>query len=352
MLEQDLDSLYFVNIDNHDNSLINEDDEFQSLADNHNHREDLFTQLYPFEGIDNNNSISNSLNSEGINNNEESLNINNIINTFNQINENEYNISSTNSNSNSYKKNKNKIFEITKDENKKKAKLLNKKRNPEKKYIHSKDVFDNASRKIKSRLFEAINIILNKALEEDERKNLDDNVIKNKKLKGKTKIGEMPYKKGKGFFKIDSDIKQSTDVKKNIELLNKTIKEIYCGNVSKKAANCSNDKLNYNKNFIQEIEHDPGKIKTKKILEHSFMDCLAQFRKTITIPELEGLEEEYDSFIKELKEKDEDYALNVEGYIKNYEILTLRRKPRNKRKKTEKDDINQNKDNYNINKYD
>ena len=351
MLE-DLDSLYFVYKDNRDNSLINEDDEFQSMADNHNHREDLFTQLYPFEGIDNNNSISNSLNSEGINNNEESLNINNIINTLNQINENEYNISSTNSNSNSYKKNKNKIFEITKDENKKKAKLLNKKRNPEKKYIHSKDVFDNASRKIKSRLFEAINIILNKALEEDERKNLDDNVIKNKKLKKKKKIGEMPYKKGKGFFKIDSDIKQSTDVKKNIELLNKTIKEIYCGNVSKKAANCSNDKLNYNKNFIQEIEHDPGKIKTKKILEHSFMDCLAQFRKTITIPELEGLEEEYDSFIKELKEKDEDYALNVEGYIKNYEILTLRRKPRNKRKKTEKDDINQNKDNYNINKYD
>lgn len=350
MFEQDL--LYFVNIDNHDNSLINEDDEFQSLADNHNHREDPLTQLFPLEDIDNNNSISNSLNSEGINNNEESLNINNIINTLNQINENEYNISSTNSNSNSYKKNKNKIFEITKDENKKKAKLLNKKRNPEKKYIHSKDVFDNASRKIKSRLFEAINIILNKALEEDERKNLDDNVIKNKKLKGKTKIGEMPYKKGKGFFKIDSDIKQSTDVKKNIELLNKTIKEIYCGNVSKKAANCSNDKLNYNKNFIQEIEHDPGKIKTKKILEHSFMDCLAQFRKTITIPELEGLEEEYDSFIKELKEKDEDYALNVEGYIKNYEILTLRRKPRNKRKKMEKDDINQNKDNYNINKYD
>jgi hypothetical protein len=244
--------------------LINEDDEFQSLADNHNHREDLFTQLYPFEGIDNNNSISNSLNLEGIINNEESLNINNINNTLNQINENEYDISSTNYNSNSYKKNKNKIFEITKDENKKKAKLLNKKRNPEKKYIHSKDVFDNASRKIKSRLFEAINIILNKALEEDERKNLDDNVIKNKKLKGKTKIGEMPYKKGKGFFKIDSDIKQSTDVKKNIELLNKTIKEIYCGNVSKKAANCSNDKLNYNKNFIQEIEHDPGKIKTKK----------------------------------------------------------------------------------------
>lgn len=350
MFEQDL--LYFVNIDNHDNSLINEDEEFQSLADNHNHREDPLTQLYPFEDIDNNNSISNSLNSEGINNNEESLNINNIINTLNQINENEYNISSTNSNSNSYKKNKNKIFEITKDENKKKAKLLNKKRNPEKKYIHSKDVFDNASRKIKSRLFEAINIILNKAVEEDERKNLDDNVIKNKKLKGKTKIGEMPYKKGKGFFKIDSDIKQSTDVKKNIELLNKTIKEIYCGNVSKKAANCSNDKLNYNKNFIQEIEHDPGKIKTKKILEHSFMDCLAQFRKTITIPELEGLEEEYDSFIKELKEKDEDYALNVEGYIKNYEILTLRRKPRNKRKIIDKDDINQNKDNYNINKYD
>lgn len=351
MLE-DLDSLYFVNIDNHDNSLINEDEEFQSLADNHNHSEDPLTQLYPFEGIDNNNSISNSPKLEGIINNEESLNINNINNTLNQINENEYNISSTNSNSNSYKKNKNKIFEITKDKNKKKAKLLNKKRNPEKKYIHSKDVFDNASRKIKSRLFEAINIILNKALEEDERKNLDDNVIKNKKLKGKTKIGEMPYKKGKGFFKIDSDIKQSTDVKKNIELLNKTIKEIYCGNVSKKAANCSNHKLNYNKNFIQEIEHDPGKIKTKKILEHSFMDCLAQFRKTITIPELEGLEEEYDSFIKELKEKDEDYALNVEGYIKNYEILTLRRKPRNKRKKTEKDDINQNKDNYNINKYD
>ena len=159
-------------------------------------------------------------------------------------------------------------------------------------------------------------------------------------------------KKVKDFLKLISDIKQSTDVKKNIELLNKTIKEIYCGNVSKKAANCSNDKLNYNKNFIQEIEHDPGKIKTKKILEHSFMDCLAQFRKTITIPELEGLEEEYDSFIKELKEKDEDYALNVEGYIKNYEILTLRRKPRNKRKKMEKDDINQNKDNYNINKYD
>ena len=327
-----LDLSFDCNINNHDNSLIKEDSEFQSLAYNPIQREDSLTALYSPEfpqNFDNNNYISNSSNFEAINNNEEDINIDNI---FNQLNENENNISSTNSNSNSDKKNKNKIFEITKDGSKKKVKMLNKKRNPEKKYIHSKDVFDNASRKIKSRLFEAINIILNKALEEDEKKNLDNNVIKNKKPKGKTKIGEISYKKGKGFFKIDSDIKQSTDVQKNIELLNKTIKEIYCGNVSKKAANCSNDKLNYNKNFIREIENDPGKIKTKKILEHSFMDCLEQFRQTKTIPELEGLEEEYDSFINELKEKDEDYAINVDGFIKNYEKLTLSRKPRKKRK--------------------
>ena len=263
------------------------------------------------------------------------------------------NNSSTNIKSKLEKFNKNKelIFNIEKDLKKKEKteeiKFLNKKRNPEKKYFHSKYDFDNMSRKMRSKFFGAIRIILNKALEEDE-----ENKIKNEKFDKKIKKSEIPYKRSNiGFVNVNSEITQSTNIKYNQELLNKTIKNIFSENVSKKAKNFTKDELNYNKILIQKIEKDPEKVKTNKILNCGLLECLEHFRKEINEikkpkPELKGLKELYDKIINDYEEKDKEFALNFKKNVDEYEKILMNKRPRKSRKETKKKYKNENDCNY------
>ena len=144
------------------------------------------------------------------------------------------------------------IFSITKEpkgkieikdqeEEKPKNELLGKKRQNEN---HTKFAFDNLVRKIKSKLFGALLIILNKSLEKDPKPNSNQD--------SKEKKGEV---KTECFLKIDQKIILQTNIEENKKLLDSKLRDIFSEKVSTKAMNYSKQyKLDYNKNFIEKIK--------------------------------------------------------------------------------------------------
>lgn len=224
------------------------------------------------------------------------------------------------------------IFSIKKepkiiDEEKeiKEKNLLGKKRFDEN---HTKYAFDNIVRKIKSKLFGAIIIILNKSLEEKK---------KVEKKEKKEKKGEI---KNECFLKPEQQIILQTNVKENLELLDMKLREIFSKKVSEKVKNFSKEhQLDYNKNFIEKIKDDPKKQKTNEILDMTFFQCLEHFRGTERYEALDGLEIEYENVIEDMND-DLNYKNNFIEHLKNYEILFRNKKPRKSKKKlVNKDDV-------------
>ena len=204
--------------------------------------------------------------------------------------------------------------------------LLGKKRLDEN---HTKNAFDNIVRKIKSKLFGAIIIILNKSLEEKKK------VEENKKEK-KEKKGELKHE---CFLKPEQQIILQTNVKENLELLDMKLREIFSKKVSEKVKNFSKEyQLDYNKNFIEKIKDDPKKQKTNEILDMTFFQCLEHFRGSEKYEALNGLEIEYENVIEDMND-DIDYKNNFIEHLRKYEILFRNKKPRKSKKKlVNKDD--------------
>ena len=207
--------------------------------------------------------------------------------------------------------------------------LLGKKRLDEN---HTKNAFDNIVRKIKSKLFGAIIIILNKSLEE--KKKIEEN--KKEKKEKKEKKGELKHE---CFLKPEQQIILQTNVKENLELLDMKLREIFSKKVSEKVKNFSKEyQLDYNKNFIEKIKDDPKKQKTNEILDMTFFQCLEHFRGSEKYEALNGLEIEYENVIEDMND-DIDYKNNFIEHLRKYEILFRNKKPRKSKKKlVNKDD--------------
>ena len=201
--------------------------------------------------------------------------------------------------------------------------LLGKKRLDEN---HTKNAFDNIVRKIKSKLFGAIIIILNKSLEE--KKKVEEN--KKEKKEKKEKKGELKHE---CFLKPEQQIILQTNVKENLELLDMKLREILSKKVSEKVKNFSKEyQLDYNKNFIEKIKDDPKKQKTNEILDMTFFQCLEHFRGSEKYEALNGLEIEYENVIEDMND-DIDYKNNFIEHLRKYEILFRNKKPRKSKKK-------------------
>ena len=218
---------------------------------------------------------------------------------------------------------KDKIFDIKKIKSKKynllgRKRLSEKNTNDNKEKEHTKYAFDNTVRKIKSKLFQAILNLLNNTLEEESK----FSQIKDRKRK-------IPIRK-QSFLKINQKIISDTTVKNNLDLLNKTLKEIFSEPVSLRLKDYSIYGLNYNKNFIMKIEGDEKRKKTNEILNMTFFQCLEHFRNSKSYEALNGLEQEYKNLIEEMKktEKD-DYVQNFVSYLNHYEELYKLKKPKN-----------------------
>ena len=242
------------------------------------------------------------------------------------------NSTSTNTSSSTEKKSEQekskKIFSITKEpkekieikdqEEKPHNELLGKKRQSEN---HTKFAFDNVVRKIKSKLFGALLIILNKSLEKDQNPN--------SKQDFKEKKGEV---KTECFLKPDQKIIIQTNVEENKKLLDSKLRDIFSQKVSTKAKNYSKQyQLDYNKNFIEKIKNDETRKKTNDILDMTFLQCMEHFRGSKRYEALNGLEKEYENVIKEMRDE-EDYMESFVEQLNKFEIMYSQKKARKSKK--------------------
>ena len=219
-------------------------------------------------------------------------------------------------------KKQSKIFNITKEMKpkiKETPKFLGQKRQSEN---HSKFAFDNLVRKIKSKLFGSILIILNKSLESnDKEKTMTPNESQ------RVKKGEVSYE---CFLKPDQKIILQTNVRENLTLLDSKLRDIFSENVSTKAKNFSKEyRLGYNKNFIEKIKNDEKKKKTNDILDMTFFQCLEHFRGTNKYEALNGLEKEYEKVIEELSD-DEEYLKSFKCQLNHFEDSYKNKRARNR----------------------
>jgi hypothetical protein len=191
------------------------------------------------------------------------------------------------------------IFGITKEE----KKNLGRKRKNSAPGKHNKNSPDNIIRKIKSKLFSAILLFLNIS------------------IKGKYRL-----------YKLKQEIIKDIGIKNNRELLNCKLKVIFSNEISSKYINYGADN---NKIVIEKIYKDNKDLKTIKILEKTFLECLEHYRGTKYFNELAGLENEYKTAIKEFEDKNESnkYIDNFKNLVNNYEKYYQVKFPRTINKK-------------------
>ena len=278
---------------------------------------------------------------------EEYENSNTNINLDCNINNNNNNISLGKTGPNTEIIPKPKVFVIEKIQ-KEKKKLLGKKRNSsekndKKENKNKKDRkydFDDVSRKIRARLFEACRFILNESLNEEEELENEDNFEDPLFPKGKQRKRKFTFL-NYYFLKIDQKVILRTNIKENLDLLNSTLRQILSTyNVSKQVESYG---LDYNKILIQKIEQSQKKKKTNAILDMTLLQCLEHFRKSKYYEPLKGLELLYDKLIKEMIDKGEDgnYIDNFIAYLNNYEIMYSQKKSKIKSKSNEINDENE-----------
>ena len=192
---------------------------------------------------------------------------------------------------------------------------LGKKRKRERKGstgVHNKFSDDNVRRKIKHIIISSLMDFINDRIKDKYKNNL-----------------------GKGVFikqllTLNQKQKSNANAIFNQNFLNKTLYDIFSDNISKKYTLYP---LEHNKKIIDSIINDKDiNISTyfKNLFALTFTDCLMHFRGDKKIEELNGLNG-LDLVISKY-ENDEEYYKTLIYYFYNYEELTNKKIPRNRKK--------------------
>ena len=194
-----------------------------------------------------------------------------------------------------------------------KPKSTGKKREEKKstKGIHDKYCGDNIIRKIKSTLLSNLTSFINSQIYILYNGKVNEGILK-KELK-----------------KLNPSLVKN--VKDNKEFIYKTLKDIFCVNISGRYTNFLND---HNKILINNLlsEKDEEKRqKFEKLFGFTFLQCLGHFSGKIYIEELKGLKTFKEAF--ENEEDDKDYMELLINYALNFEGILLRKKSRNRSRK-------------------
>lgn len=161
---------------------------------------------------------------------------------------------------------------------------------------HSKDAFDNIVKLINTFIIHSVRIWINKSF-----------IDKNYNFINKNK------KKIKEFIKKISPKIISNNTKKNIrlEILDKTLKEIFSSNpLSKKYKKFSK---NYNNNLIEIIYQKDEQPLVKFILDLSFLECLNYFNGETTDEKMTNL----------IKKKYNFDDLKIKEFLSNFEKIDI-----------------------------
>ena len=147
----------------------------------------------------------------------------------------------------------------------------------------------------------------------------------------------------KRLMKLRQNQISDASVDFNIKFLNKTLKDIFSEDVTGRVTNFSSDR---NKEIIEELINDEDIIKReyfKGLFNLTFLDCLKYFRDDDIDQQKSHYLQGFQKF-DEIKEKlfsknDEVYVEHLSKYLKDYEKILFKKKPR-KSKKLQKMDEN------------
>ena len=147
---------------------------------------------------------------------------------------------------------------------------------------------------------------------------------------------------GKGIFekklkKINSKNNLSNSKNNNIELLNKTLKDIFCDNISIRYTNYKND---HNKKIINDLLNEKNeeiREQFKKLFSLTFLECLIHFREQKYFEELDGLEN-LDTVCKKFDD-DQHYVDLFKYNVLNYEKIIMDKKSRNRKNNNNRKDV-------------
>ena len=190
--------------------------------------------------------------------------------------------------------------------------------------IHNKFSDDNLRKKCKNIVLKSISEFINKKIKEQY-----NNKIGHGKFKKELKI-------------LDQEKKVKSTVSFDKSFINKTLKEIFSGDIS---ARFYNFPRNYNKLMIESLIKDIDEERRKyfiKLFDITFIDCLKYFREdkeVLNIGELNGLKQI--SSIKEelITEHGNEYFEIFINYLQNFEDIINNKRERKKRKEKDKIEI-------------
>ena len=212
--------------------------------------------------------------------------------------------------------NNKKIFNITKEYERKILKGRKRKFNFGAKGKHDKFCHDNIVRKVKTKLFEIILFFINLSITPIEKEN---------KKNSKKKVFYKPL-----LVKIDQEIIKTINVEDNLKLLESKLKDIFSNKTSIKY---KHHDLDRNKKIIDEIYEEKIQKKTISILNKTFEQCLDHINGINYDEELEGLEFRYQNILKGLRlnGNSEDYISEFKYMVKNFKSFYSNKKARKKK---------------------
>ena len=145
---------------------------------------------------------------------------------------------------------------------------------------------------------------------------------------------------GNGIFKkklqiINQSQKFDATINFNKSFLDKKLYEIFSQDISRRLTNLP---PTYNRILIEQLlneKDETKKIYFQKLFNLNFLQCLKHFRGEYYIDELWGLKC-FNQIKDEIKEKypddGEEYIQTLEYYLKNYENIIRKKRPRKPRK--------------------
>ena len=150
----------------------------------------------------------------------------------------------------------------------------------------------------------------------------------NNKIKKKYNNNIGSGKDIKKLFIMNQKQKCNSTSKFNKEFLNKSLKDIFSENISKKFKR----PLDHNKNLIIRLmneEYEKKRIYFNNLFNLTFFECLKHLRGSNTISELEGLSG-LDEILKKY-ENDKDYLNSLKFYLLNFEGITNKKRTKEKK---------------------
>ena len=200
----------------------------------------------------------------------------------------------------------------TKESCEKKGRLGRKRKNDDTTGFHNKYSPDNILRKCKHIILSQLMEFINNKIKEIYNGNIGNSLLK------------------KELLTLNKQQKFNSNVIYNQDFLKKTLGDIFSEDISSKYSNFFPE---HNKELIIRLKNEEDQNKKnyfEKLFNITYLQCINHFIGIKKIDELNGLK--CFSQLKYEMNGEKEYIDYIEFYLKNYELITMKKRPRNRKK--------------------